>query len=248
MFWLIFGLIILAAGFVQGLLGFGFAVVALALLPFWVRDIHQIIAVLTLSTPLSIGWAFWKYRQHLRGRLLIGCLGGAAIGLALGLYVFKYISPDLLTRGTGVVLLAVCAEAGLRQPQPDDSASGAGGSQWGAFLTGNISGFLAGSVGLPGPPIVAYLARAGWPPHEFRAFSLAFFAITSLWRCAGMVAIGEVNGPVLGMAAVATPLVWLGHYLGAGYFTHLGSTRFRQLVYLLLVSSATNMLLVGARS
>lgn len=243
MFWLVFILIILFAGFVQGVMGFGFAVVALALLPFWLTDVKQAIIVLTLSTPLPIAWAFWEHRQDVKWRALANCLAGAALGLVLGLYVFEHVSADLLTRGTGLVLIAVCIESMLR-PRAETGVDHA--SDWGTRFAGIVSGFFAGSVGLPGPPLVVYLARVGWPPQHFRAFSLAFFSITSIWRCTGVIVMGQVGTVVAMMALVAVPLVWLGHYWGTRAFRRVAPGAFRQLVYLLLIVSATNMLLRGS--
>ena len=100
-------LIAFVAGFIHSAIGFGFGIVAVALLPL-VVDVRQSHAVIsTASVPVLVS-AAWTYREGADFRSLFQALIGAAICLPIGLFAFEFVSCRVrlfhLPRGTPWIL------------------------------------------------------------------------------------------------------------------------------------------------
>lgn len=146
LFWGGFGAVTLVSAAIQRLLGFGFALVALSVLPY-MMDVREanIITSLAAVPPLVI--IFLTHRHGIHRRALHAVLIGAVTGLVPGLFLFSAVDGSWLTRGTGAVVLLITIDMLRgRLPDPDGQPSLA----WGVF-SGAVSGILAGAVGVPGP-------------------------------------------------------------------------------------------------
>ena len=141
-------LIAFVAGFIHSAIGFGFGIVAVALLPLVVDVRQSHVMISTASVPVLVS-AAWTYREGADFRSLFQALVGAAICLPIGLFAFEFVSLDLLVRGTGLaVLVMVAMSFRNRRIAEDENARGAGP----AWLAGSLAGFLAGAVSMRGHP------------------------------------------------------------------------------------------------
>ena len=85
---LIVTVIAFVAGFIHSAIGFGFGIVAIALLPLFVDVRQSHVVISTASVPVLVS-AAWAYREGADYRSLGQALVGAAICLPLGLYAFE---------------------------------------------------------------------------------------------------------------------------------------------------------------
>ena len=96
--------VVLIAGTVHSIIGFGFGIVALALLPFVIdaETAHVMMSMCSLPMLLMTAWA---YRKGIDWMTLGPALIGAALMMPVGLYIFGSMSLDILVRGTGLAIL-----------------------------------------------------------------------------------------------------------------------------------------------
>lgn len=230
-------LVIFLAAAVQGTIGFGYAIVCLALFSYFLdfRDANVIVAVSVLAPLIS---AVWTYRGELKIKTLMICLAGAVAGLPVGLYFFSVVNETLLIRVTGVLIFLLSAE-GLWSMRKEIKIETEGESSWlWTSVTGVASGLLTGAVGMGGPPVAAFASRQAWSPRQIKVFLLAFSLLTAILRVSGLAAAGWMNVSVLSYCLLAVPFALLGIYFGLKVSHNIDARMFRGLTMgtLLLLS------------
>lgn len=233
--------IITLSSFVQSSMGFGYAIVSLAVLPF-VLDVRDANVVVSLSMIVPLLFAVWAYREGIDWRTMVCCLAGSALGLPLGLLIFSTIDADVLVRGTGVAILILAID-GLR-PRREADVPRQASRLWSA-CAGCASGLLAGSVGMGGPPVAAYAARQPWSPNQFKAFLISFSLALSVLKALGLTATGWTTGSALFYTAAAAPFGFLGCQLGIVASRNINARRFRQITMTVLVMLSLGMIVRG---
>jgi len=237
--WLIFVCVITCSAFVQSSLGFGFAMVAMAVLPYFF-EIRQANIIISLSCLAPMLMACWFYRRDLDLSILLFALLGALVGLPAGLLVFKYANSSWLVRGTGFVILLIVIHSLLHRRNSNATAKIA--SLW-SGLAGIASGFLAGSVAVSGPPIVLYATHQPWPPHRIRAFVLGFLTIQASIKALSLAVLGLIDQSILIFTIVAVPFGFLGAQLGARVVEYIDAERFRLIALIFLGLIAMGMII-----
>jgi len=243
--WLIYltvGGIALLAGFIHSSIGFGFGIVAVALLPL-VADVKQShVVVSTASFPVLV-MATWAYRKGADRDALLRSLSGAAIALPLGLLAFERVSTSLLTRLTGLAILLMVWMSYRNRRLANREAKPAGGS---AVFAGICGGFLAGAVSIAGPPVAAYALSQSWTQARFKAFVNQFLLIVSLYKIIGMAARDLIDDESLVQAGLLAPMAIVGIQLGVLFSRRLSTRLFQTAVAVVLVLIALKFLIRGA--
>lgn len=234
---LLIPLVIFLAATVQGTIGFGYAIVCLALFSYFLdfREANVIVAVSVLAPLIA---AVWMYRGELKIRTLLICLAGAVAGLPVGLYFFSVVDETLLIRATGVLIFLLSAE-GLWSMRRDIKIERERETPWlWTSITGVASGLLTGAVGMGGPPVAAFASRQPWSPTQIKVFLLAFSFLTAILRVGGLAAAGWMNLSVMSNCALAIPFALLGIYVGLKVSHNIDARVFRGLTMgtLLLLS------------
>ena len=218
--------VVAVAATVQLSAGFGFGLAAVPLLSVVLDPHDAVVVALGLATFTNSYQALTGRREADRpviGRLL----AGAAVGLPLGLLVFRLADSQVLGLVIGVAVLAsvvvIAAGLDLRHVGP--------GLDVGA---GVLSGALTMSAGVNGPPLVFVLQARHFPPARFRATITTVFAVLDIISIVVFAAIGDLDGDVLAAIAVSLPGLALGAVVGISLRRHLDPPRFRRLVLTLL--------------
>lgn len=170
--------ILTLAAFTQGLTGFGFGLISMALLPLVlpVKDATVILAPLTVVTCAT---TLHAVRRHLRWRHAAALVAGATLGVPLGVFALVKLDAAVLLRTLGslMVLFALVDLAGtgrLRIPLPAAAA----------FPVGLASGSLGGALNAGGPPVIAYTYAQPWTKEEIVATLQLVFGISAVLRFA----------------------------------------------------------------
>lgn len=226
--WII--LIAVAAGLVQGLSGFGGAALAMPLFTL-LMDLQSSVVLVTLLGLVIGALNLWSLRRgywhlaHLQ-RLAVSALPGILAG------VFSLIVvPDrilltilgLLLVGQGVYELGRFTMPRLRGTRL-------------AWPTGAVAGWLSATVGVPGPPVIAYVAMQGWTPAERKTVMVAFLMILALFTAGGHAAVGITSAATLLHFVVATPPLVLATLGGIRVFERMGVRGQVQVVNLILLA------------
>lgn len=234
---LLIPLVIFLAATVQGTIGFGYAIVCLALFSYFVdfREANVIVAVSVLAPLIS---AVWMYRGELKIQTLLICLAGAIVGLPIGLYFFSVVNETLLIQVTGVLIFLLSAE-GLWSMRKEIKIETEKETSWlWTSIAGIASGLLTGAVGMGGPPVAAFASRQSWSPRQIKVFLLAFSFLTAILRVSGLAAAGWMDLSVLSYCVLAIPFALLGIYCGLKVSHNIDARVFRGLTMgtLLLLS------------
>lgn len=237
---LLLGLIVGTAGFVQSLLGFGYAITALAVLPY-LMEVRQAHLVISLSGIPVLLLATWVYRQQALLSALFWALFGSLVTLPLGLLVFSRMPLDWLVRVTGAVVLlfALPELIGRRKSIRKQSEV----SKPGCWTAGAVSGFLAGAVSTGGPPIVAFALRQNWSPEAYRFFVTGYLLIQATMKAAGLQVGGLLDPETIRLSLAAMPAALGGVLLGSMAARRLDVGSYRKLVAIALIASGASLLL-----
>jgi uncharacterized protein len=130
------------AGFVQGLTGFGFSMVAMSI---WVWGLSpQLAAVLAVFGSLTgqiVGW--FSLRRALDLRTLLPFLLGGLAGIPIGAWLLPLLDADLFKLALGVLLVVVCP-ARPRAAQPMHCRAWAAAS-WAGWAASPVSSRRCGA-------------------------------------------------------------------------------------------------------
>ncbi len=208
------GWLILAAslaGLVRGFTGFGTALVFMPVAgavvpPFW--------ALVVLVVMDSIG-PLPNLPRALRDgspREVARVMGGVIVGLPMGVWLLDRLPVTVFQWAVSVLALALVAIllCGWRYRGPHGPVvSGAAG--W-------VSGFLGGSTGLGGPPVVLYYMASGLPAVQLRGNFLLFFVGINAAFLVTLAVMGHLALAAAVLGLVLVPPFLLANILGAAMF------------------------------
>lgn len=236
--WIAGASILAVASFVFGLAGFGIGLVALSLLPFLIPPATAVPLVTVYSTTFALVMAIQLRRDVVWSRLA-DLLLGSVVGAPLGVWVLVTLSPGMLRRLIGVVLIVVVL-IDLRGVYPQ----GLSGRPWG-LGAGFLSGLLGGAVGTPGPPVVLYAVAQRWKPRPLKATLQAFFLANQAMVLMGYWRAGLLTPEVVQLAAVFALPAIAGVALGMHLFSRVDHVRFRRVVFALLLVTGLTLCVHG---
>ena len=228
------------AGFVQGLSGFAFGMVAMS---FWVWGIEPRVAAVMAVFGSLTGQvvAVVSSRRPFRLQALAPFLAGGVLGIPMGIAVLPHLNPDLFRLVLGSVLVVWCPLMLLSSRLPRVTRGG----RLADGVAGLAGGFMGGIGGFTGVVPTLWCTLRGMAKDEQRAiiqnFNLAALAFTML----GYLVSGAVTRdmwPLLPIVAVALLVPVL---LGSRLYEGLSEAAFRQVVLTLLSLSGLAMLVAA---
>ncbi|MBT8201996.1 MAG: sulfite exporter TauE/SafE family protein [Acidimicrobiia bacterium] len=198
--------ITVAAGLVQGTIGFGLAVVSVPLLSLLDRDLAPVPQLL-IALPLAVAMV-WREWRHLDlsgvGWVLTGRLPGALLGVFL-LKVVSETALDVLIGGLVLVGVAIVASGVVIRLSPVTK-----------FAAGVASGTMGLVASIGGPPLaLLYRDVAG---GRLRSSLNAIFAIGIIVSITIRVLAGEITGDDIRVGVVLLPAAFVGLWLSR-FFT-----------------------------
>lgn len=227
----------MVAGFVQGLSGFAFGLVASSIWAWWLPP--QLVAVMAVFGAL-VGQliAVFSQRRSLEWPLLWPLVAGGLAGLPLGLLLLPRLDSTGFQFGVGLLLALWC---------PLMLASGRiphlrfGGRTADALI--GLAGGVTGAVGgFTGPIPTLWSTLRGWPKLQQRVviqnFNLVMLSVTF----ASYVAAGVVTRPMWTQFAWVVPVLFVPVLLGARLFARISAEAFRRVVLTLLALSGVALL------
>lgn len=222
-----FAVVLLAAA-VAGLIGFGFALVAVPLLLvlFDPAAVIVLTSFVSFFTNAVIGQDSWR---KVEAWAVLSLMPWAAVGLLLGTEILRRVDPDYIRLGVGA--LVVLSAALLLRDVTLRSIEG----RWGTVLAGATSGALSTSTGIAGPPIVLLFAARRLPKTSFRASNAAYFLVLGAAIVVTLFARGIVEIRELGTAAALVPAAFAGKTAGTALVKHLSDAAFRRTTLIVVI-------------
>jgi len=222
-------LIFLAAGFTQGVTGFGSALVAMPLLLFFLAA-RTATPLCVLNGLVITGYLCLRLKTHMDWRKILPLCLGCLPGIYVGVVFLKRVDDQLFRLLLGGMLIAYSVYSLLARPRsrPIHPA-------W-AYAAGFGTGAIGAAFSAGGPPTVVYASLTGWSKEATKATFSAFFFITGLCIATAHAVTGLTTPVVLHHLAVSAGFVLAGVWLGT-----VCSARISRVIYLRMVL----MLLVG---
>jgi uncharacterized membrane protein YfcA len=162
--WPLIVIALAAAGFTQGLTGFGFGLISMSLLPLAMGDIKRAAALSTIYGLLVTIGTFLRHYREYKWRLGWTFFLGSCVGVPIGVYFLEKADPVVLLKILGVVLVAFAAREFLVK-KPLQSISAPLAVPFGVF-----SGSLSGAFNLGGIPTATFAYAHSWTKGQIMAF------------------------------------------------------------------------------
>jgi uncharacterized protein len=230
------------AGFVQGISGFAFGMVAMS---FWVWGVEpHVAAVMTVFGSL-VGQllAVTREKRVLDLPVLMPFLIGGVIGIPIGVTILPHLNPAHFKLLLGSVLLLFCP-AMLFAPR----LPAIRGNRFGDAIVGTVGGVMGGIGGFSGVAPALWCTLRGYEKSEHRAIQQNFnLSVLSLTMVAMLVS-GVVTHSMLPKFAIVALALLLPAIWGARVHTGLSPLAFRRVVLGLLCLSGVAMIAASLRS
>src|SRR5947208_4357079 len=212
-------------GFVQGLSGFAFGLVALGI---WAWSVDP-----TVAGPLVVFGSLIGQLLSLhtvrggfdRGRVLPFILGGL-IGVPIGVALLRLIDPLGFKLAVGIILLIWCPAMLLLRDLPRVS----GGGCWADAVVGSIGGVMGGLGGLTGPAPTLWCALRGWGRDAQRAVFQSFNLVMQALTLGIYAASGLLTAEAGQMFVLIAPAMIVPTLIGARLYRRFSEVAFRRLV------------------
>lgn len=214
----------------QGVLGFGFGIVAMALLPLAlsVKEASPLVVIFTLPVVIIAFCAHWRHFQWRDGWLLIV---GTCIGIPLGVHLLTVASGPLLLRLLGGVLLVFAAYELFSQFRPHFKI---GFPRWSAAPVGILSGAASGAFNAGGPPLVAYSYAQSWGKERVVALLQVIFTIGAMLRLSTMLGGGLFTPTVIKIATWGALPVLITLLIGTAVLRRIATEKLRSTVFVFI--------------
>lgn len=229
--------IALLAGMIQGLSGFGSALVAVPLLAL-VLPVETVVPLMALLGMTISGYNLLHLRHAVRVAPVRRLLGGYLMGTPIGLYALKQAPESALLGALGLFLCgyALLALSG-RQPRANWLR------EWRVGL-GAVSGALGAAFSTNGPPVILHVAaHPEWDADRQKATLVLYFLLASGITVIAHSLSGFVSNEVVTLYLCCVPLLIIGTQLGVRFYRRLGPHNYRRLTFLLIL--LTGVMLVA---
>lgn len=229
------------AGFVQGLSGFGFGLVALSI---WIWFLPPPLAA-ALSVFGSLSGqivAAITVRRIVPWRIVAPFLAGGVLGVPLGLALLPHLDVTIFKAALGAILLVVCPLLLISGRLPAMTFGGRSSDA----IAGALGGAMSALGGLSGVVPSLWSTLRGFDKvtqrHVIQTFNLSILAFTFVvYLVTGHITLAML--PQLGVVAIAVLVPVL---VGARVYAGISDQQFKRIVLGLLTASGLVMVLSTA--
>ncbi|WP_280152350.1 sulfite exporter TauE/SafE family protein [Piscinibacter sp. XHJ-5] len=225
------------AGFVQGLSGFAFGLVATSVW-IWVLQPQLAAAMAVFGALTGQVIAALTVRRGFHWRLLLPFLAGGAAGVPLGVLLLPRLDVPAFRTLLGLLLVVWCPLMLMAPRLPRVRRGG----RFADAIAGALGGVMGGIGGYTGVIPTLWCTLRGFDKDAQRAvvqnFNLAALAVAM----GGYLAGGVVTREMIPMFAVVAPAMLIPTLIGTRVYIGISEARFRQIVLALLTVSGVAML------
>lgn len=226
-----------AAGFVQGLSGFAFGLVAMSFWA-WTLDTRLAAAMAVFGALTGQIVAAVMVRRRIDFALLLPFLAGGLAGIPLGVWLLPSMNVDLFKAVLGTLLVLWCPAMLFADRLPRIGPAG----RIGDLVAGAVGGIMGGLGGFSGTVPTLWCTLRGFDKQAQRTviqnFNLATLSVTM----AVYLSTGLVTREMLPMFALVAPSMLIPSLLGARLYIGISEAAFRKLVLSLLTASGIALL------
>lgn len=229
------------AGFVQGLSGFAFGLVATSIWAWWLPP--QLVAAMSVFGAMTGQVAaVLVARRPMQWPRLAPLLAGGLCGLPLGVWLLPQVDSVTFQFGLGALLALWCPMMLLSRHIPRVAFGG----RWADALAG-VAGGVAGALGgFTGPLPTLWCTLRGWDKDTLRGVIQNFNLVMLSATFVSYLASGLVTTAMLPQMAVVAPALLVPVLLGARLYAGISPEAFRRVVLAVLTCAGLALLAKAA--
>lgn len=227
----------LAAGFVNGLSGTGYALVALG---FWLQAMSPLTAAPLTALCGVAGHVqslptIWK---GVRWQRLWPMLVAGIVGVPIGTLLLDHVRPGPLKVGVGILLLLYSGWMAFVRRPPVVTRGG----RLADAAVGLTGGVMGGMASLSGPAPAIWAQLRGFGKDEQRGVNQPYNMSILLLALASAGVAGFLDRTFLTWAAITVPVTLVGARLGLLLYGRVDDVAFRRIVLGLLGVSGVTLI------
>ncbi len=211
----LFAVCLFLAALTQSVTGFGFGLVALALLG-WSMDVKEASILLAPAGLVLNAYLFGRLRRHFSWRGLVPMAVACVVAVPLGGWLLLGVNESVLSGILGVLMIYAAFQRFLARPEAGE------GIYWHPVYAGVpcgiLGGLLTGAFGTGGPPFVSFLLNRPLSRLAFIASTQLLLGLGNGLRTVQFLANGSYRGDFFayGLAGMAAVVVgaWSGLQVG----------------------------------
>ncbi|MBU5627442.1 sulfite exporter TauE/SafE family protein [Oscillibacter sp. MSJ-2] len=191
-------LVCFIGGALQSLIGFGCAIIMMALLPYLISPIPLVSGMTSVICFLCSLALTLKYRRPVHLRRILPVFAAYLVLLPISNRIALALPPGRMKLYLGLALVLMsayylmCSGKTLRLPRTLPVA----------LAVGMLSGILSGLFTMGGPPVVLYAMSASDDKEDYLGMIQFYFTITNLSNSVVRIAAGVITPAVLPWIAV----------------------------------------------
>jgi len=233
--------VIFVASIVNGVAGFGFALVAVAALAV-ILEPRPAVVLVSLITPLLQTFQLryhWAFRS-VAGRL-VPMLAASLVGTVIGANLLVVLPGFVLAIALGLFALWYVIGSLRKEPMRLTETT----ERRIAPAVGGLAGISNGALGASGPILGSYLLAIGLTGRQFVfAISITFAAMSAI-RLGTLAVLGEYTVPVVLLGVGLALPAWLGQRAGFWLQGWLSAQAFQRVILVALLAASANLLVRG---
>lgn len=217
------------ATFIQRVTGFGFGIVFMSILPYYMPSYAEATALSGLLAMVCSSIAVLQVRRYISWKKLTVILITFIIFSFFSINLVAQLQNHILKKILGTVLILVSiyfiffnGRFSLKPSVPVQVSMG------------SISGIMGGLFGMQGPPAVIYFISCSKSKEEYMALTQLYFILGNITMTAFRAGNGFVTADVGRCFLYCLPAVVAGLVIGAKVYSRLPSVLIRKIVYIFI--------------
>jgi uncharacterized membrane protein YfcA len=226
--WFIALLIIVAAGTIQGMTGFGAALLAGPALTLFLEP-KLVVVIIMVTAMSSLLCVAYTARNYIYPNRVLPLIVPAVFGIPLGSYILHKVSSSITGLSIAIIsiLFSILLLLGYSRPFKREAMVSTG--------FGFASGVMCAGVGMGGPPLILFLSNQGWPKEIFRATVAIHFLFIATLTIVSYMVTGVVTGSRAIVSVSLSPASVIGFYLGNVLFHRINAVFFARFALSLIL-------------
>ena len=220
--------VVFIASIIRGFNGFGFSAICISGFSFILPAIEIVPIILILEVLISIFMVPYVWNK-IDWNFVFKLLIGITIGSPIGLYLLKYLSPDVTH--LAVCLLIIFFSLILMRGYENQKIN----NNYVKIFTGIISGILNGLTTLGGMPVALFLLATSIQPAIIRGSLAALFFLTDIYAFILSFFAGIVDLTTIYRTVPLIIILPIGVYIGNKFFVKSKEETYRKVVFYFLI-------------
>jgi uncharacterized protein len=232
----------LAAGFVNGLSGTGYALAALG---FWLQAMSPLTAAPLTALCGVVGHiqSLPRIWSGVRWPRLWPMLAAGIVGVPIGTMLLEHVRPNPLKVGVGILLILYSAWMAFVRRPPIIT----GGGRAADAVVGFTGGVMGGMASLSGPAPAIWAQLRGFGKNEQRGVNQPYNMSVLLLALVSAAAAGFLDRTFFIWAAICVPTTLIGARIGLALYGRVNDAQFRRIILSLLGLSGVTLIVSSLR-